>query len=187
MYQSLLHAYELQTKNNVNSTPGSPFKYARRILSPFIAVRNASPQKHGYRLGTYRTQLPGNLSVWSFNSILLQAQSEQQLGKNHTGRVIFHQAARFSGYTRTMLLDPQSQTAIVVLMNSLRLVDLPDIAGSLLLGAILGEDDPPSYLGLAKSVISTNISLYDTYTKALSKMKTTLAPLFPPHYYEGDY
>ncbi|RDL39061.1 Beta-lactamase protein [Venustampulla echinocandica] len=187
MYRSLLHAYNHQTNNKVDSTPGSPFKYACRLLYPHIGVGIASLEKQGYCLGTYRTQLPGNLSAASYNSILLQQKNSRQFGKTHAGRAIFHQIATFTGYNGLMLLDPLSQTAIVVLVNSLPLFDITDVLGRLLLGTILGEDDPTDYIGLANSVKDINMLLYDVYAAGLDKRKADVALSFPLKYYEGDY
>ena len=86
-----------------------------------------------------------------------------------------------------MLLDPQSQTAIIVLVNSLPLFDVTDVTGQLLLGAILEEADPPDYVGLAESVKNVNMFLYHFYAAGLDKKKTDIAPRFPLKHYEGDY
>jgi CubicO group peptidase (beta-lactamase class C family) len=187
MYQSLLHAYHHQITNNIDSTPRSPFKYARRIMSPHIGIGNASAENQGYCLGAYRTKLPGNLSAVSYNSLLLQKKDNRTFGESHAGRPIFHQVASFTGYNGSMFLDPQSQTAIFVLVNSLPLFDVTDLVGQLLLGSILGEASSPDFVGLAKSVKSRNMILYDSYTAALAKKKTNIIPQFPLQDYEGEY
>ncbi|CAG8951550.1 hypothetical protein HYFRA_00007466 [Hymenoscyphus fraxineus] len=187
MYQSLLNAYDHQTRNNVDNTPGSPFRYTRRLLYPHIGVGTASPEKQGYCLGTYRMQLPGDISTASYNSILLQQKNNRVIGKSHTGRIIFHQIATFTGYNGSMLLDPLSHTAIVVLVNSLPSFDITDILGQLLLGTILGEEDPTNFLSLARSVKDVNKSVYSAYAASLAKKKSKVALTFPLTYYEGEY
>ncbi|KAH3918709.1 hypothetical protein HBH56_023200 [Parastagonospora nodorum] len=187
MYQSLLHAYDHQRRNDVDCTPGSPFKYARKILSPHVGVGNASAEKQGYCLGTYRTELPGNLSFASYNSILLGKKSNRLFGSAHAGRAIFHQVANFTGYTGSILLDPQSQSAVFVLANSLPLFDISGIVGQVLLGTLLGEIDQTHYLDLAKSVKRANMLVYDAYASGLASKKTDINPSFPLKNYQGDY
>ncbi|KAH8707168.1 beta-lactamase/transpeptidase-like protein [Phaeosphaeriaceae sp. PMI808] len=187
MYQSLLHAYDHQKRNDVDSTPGSPFKYVRRILSSHIGVGNASAEQQGYCLGTYRTQLPGNLSFASYNSILLGKKNSLPFGTANEGRAVFHQVASFTGYNGSMLLDPQSKSAIFVLVNSLPLFDITDMLGKLLLGTILGEQNQKDHIKLAKSVKKTNMVLYDAYKAGLEAKKTEKSPSFPLKDYEGDY
>ena len=186
MYQSLLRAYDHQKKTDVDSTPGSPFKYARKILSPHVGVGNASPDKQGFCLGIYRTQLPGNLSFASFNSILLDKKSNRQFGSAHTGRAIYHQAANFTGYTGSMLLDPQSQSAVFVLANSLPLFDISGILGEVLLGALLGEKDQSHYMELATSVKKLNTLVYAAYASSLASKKTDINAPFPLEAFEGE-
>jgi hypothetical protein len=187
MYQSLLHAYDHQKKNDVHSTPGSPFKYVRRILSAHIGIGDASPEQQGYCLGTYRTRLPGNLSFASYNSMLLGKEHDQLFGTTNEGREVFHQVARFTGYNGSMLLDPQSKSAMFVLVNSLPLFDITDIIGKLLLGTIIGEQDQQEYIKLAKSVKNTNMTLFDTYKAGLVARKTGTPPSLPLGDFEGDY
>ncbi|KUJ07886.1 beta-lactamase/transpeptidase-like protein [Mollisia scopiformis] len=93
----------------------------------------------------------------------------------------------FTGYNGSMILDPQSQTAIVVLVNSLPLFDITDVAGQLILGAILEETNPPDYTSLSKSVRHVNTLLYDAYTAGLEKKKTEVPTQFPLKHYEGEY
>lgn len=189
MYQSLLHAYNHQKDHGVNVTPGSPFKYATRLLSPHVGIGNAPPEKQGYCLGTYSTQLPGNLSSPSINSILMKIKKKagRSFGVANGGRLIFHQVANFTGYSGSMFLDPQSQSAIFVLVNSLPLFDVADTIGQILLGSIFDEQDPPNYVDLAKSIKTTNINLYDMYANALGAMRTKKKPSLLLEEFEGEY
>jgi hypothetical protein len=150
-------------------------------------VGNASPDKQGYCLGTYRTQLPGNISFASFNSILLGKKSNRQSGSAHAARAVYHQVANFTGYTGSILLDPQSQSAVFVLANSLPLFDISGILGEVLLGALLGEKDQSHYIELATSVKKVNTIVYDAYASGLASKKTDINPTFPLENFEGKY
>jgi CubicO group peptidase (beta-lactamase class C family) len=187
MYQSLLQAYNHQTINNTDRTPGSPFKFARRIFAPYVGIGNASPESHGYALGAYRTKLPTNLSSASYNSILLQGNSDYHIGTANAGRVVYYQAGTFTGYSSSMILDPQSQSAIVILVNSLPLFDIADFLGQLLLTTLIGEEVKTDYLQLAESIISTNSLVYDSYKFGLDKKRSDKQKSFSLKAYEGEY
>ncbi|KAF2439274.1 beta-lactamase/transpeptidase-like protein [Karstenula rhodostoma CBS 690.94] len=95
--------------------------------------------------------------------------------------------ATFTGYNGFMLLDPKSQSAIFVLVNSLPLVDITEMIGQLLLGAVLEENDPPDYIKLAKSVKNANMLVYDSYKSGLRQKRTETPTSCPLKEYEGDY
>lgn len=84
------------------------------------------------------------------------------------------------------MLDPQTHTAIVVLVNSLPLFDVTNVIGHLLLETIIGEEST-DWLQLAQSVKDKNLGLYDFYTAAVEKKKTNAALSFPLKHYEGNY
>ncbi|KAF1964693.1 beta-lactamase/transpeptidase-like protein [Bimuria novae-zelandiae CBS 107.79] len=69
--------------------------------------------------------------------------------------------ASFTGYYGCMLLDPQYQSTIVVLVNSLPLVDITEIIGQLVLGTVLEENSWPDYIKLAQSVKNANMLDYE--------------------------
>ena len=187
MYQSLLHAYNHQMNEKVDFTPGSPFRYARHLLSAHIGVGEAALDQQGYCLGTYRSTLPANLSTASYNSILLGKQSQPLFGKKNDGRIVFHQVATFTTYNGVLLMEPQSQTAVFVLVNSLPLFDVTDMVAKLLLGIILGETDQPDYMKIAKSIIQVNSNVYKAYAVGLERLKSRLPTSYALAAYEGDY
>ncbi|EAT85946.2 hypothetical protein SNOG_06115 [Parastagonospora nodorum SN15] len=92
-----------------------------------------------------------------------------------------------TSYTGSILLDPQSQSAVFVLANSLPLFDISGIVGQVLLGTLLGEIDQTHYLDLAKSVKRANMLVYDAYASGLASKKTDINPSFPLKNYQGDY
>jgi CubicO group peptidase (beta-lactamase class C family) len=187
MYQSLLHAYDHQIKNGVDSTPGSPFKYARKLLCPHVSIGNAPSGRQAYCLGAYRTQLPGNLSFASFNSMLWKEASQQTFGDGHDGRMVFHQAANFTGYSGFMFLDLQTQSAVVVLTNSLPLFDITNIVGQLIFGTLLGKIDSSGYMELARSVKKANMRFYGAITSGLEKRRSGTSSARPLRDYQGEY
>ncbi|PVH97613.1 beta-lactamase/transpeptidase-like protein [Periconia macrospinosa] len=96
-------------------------------------------------------------------------------------------AATFTGYSGSMVLDPRSQSAIVILVNSLPLFDIADFLGQLLLGTLLGEEVKTDYVQLAESIIGTNKRLYDFYKFELDKKRSDKKTTFPLKKYEGEY
>ncbi|KAF2683208.1 beta-lactamase/transpeptidase-like protein [Lentithecium fluviatile CBS 122367] len=100
----------------------------------------------------------------SFHGRLIAAGVRASVSGGPLGRV-----TTFTGYNGSMLLDPQSQSAVFILVNSLPLFDITDMLGQLLLGMIIGENDCPDYIEFPKS------------------KRTNKPPSFPLKHYEGDY
>ncbi|KAH8590319.1 hypothetical protein B0O99DRAFT_599180 [Bisporella sp. PMI_857] len=187
MYKAMIHAYKHQNTNNVNLTPGSPFKYMRRAFEPHIGVQGNPKEKVGYCLGTYRTLLPGNLSTSTINMILLGKSQKVVFGLQSAGVEIFHQNGAHPGAFGALHLVPSIDSAVFVLANSLPLYDVCDYVGQLVLAILLGEHRLPDYLSLAKTAKSVYVSLYDKIGAFLDMGKTNTPPDFPLTSYEGGY
>ncbi|KAH8678561.1 beta-lactamase/transpeptidase-like protein [Tricladium varicosporioides] len=187
MYKAMLHAYKHQTKTDMDSTPGSPFKYMRRIFKPHIGVAGRATEEVGYCLGAYRTTLPGNLSGPTINRILLGRKVDTTFGYNSVGTVVYHQNGARPGAFGALHLIPSINSAIVVLTNSLPLYDVCDYIAQLILGVLLGENQLPDYLSLAKSAKHVNITLYDKLGAFLEMGKGGTPPEVPLTTFEGNY
>jgi len=187
MYKSMLHAYKHQTKDDRDTTPGSPFTYMRRIFEPHIGVGGRAKEEVGYCLGAYRTTLPGNLSGSTINRILLGKKAGTTFGHKSVGTVVFHQNGARPGAFGALHLVPSIDSAIVIVTNSLPLYDVCDYIAQLSLAVLLGEDQLPDYLSLAKSARHANVTLYDKLGAFLEMGKDNTPPELPLTSFEGNY
>lgn len=187
LYRSLLFAFKHQSEHETNSTEGSPFKHVRSILSPYIGVGSVKADDMVYCLGLYRTRLPNNLGVSSMNNLLLGPKRMPRIGINSPGLEVYHHTGNVPGYFASAFLIPSTQSAVVVLTNSLPFVDPTDFVGQLLVSHLLEEQPPQNLLELCHLGRSASLKSYETLTAQLEKHKTTQAPQFQLTAYEGDY
>ncbi|KAF2681174.1 beta-lactamase/transpeptidase-like protein [Lentithecium fluviatile CBS 122367] len=171
---ALLHAYQHQTANEVDSTPDSPFTHLRTVFSPCIALPRSQLEQEAYCLGVYRTRLPGNLSCGSLNGGLPRNQipifeANEQGGSTEE---VFHHAGLCPGYVHAMMLVPRTQSGVVVLTNATPLVDASDFSTQLLLSVLLNVRPPENLLGLAARSVQMQLGWYTQMQAALDGLKT---------------
>lgn len=187
MYQSLLFAYKTQLEQDLDSTAGSPLKQVRTILSPHIRIDSSNLEDMAYCFGLYRTRLPNNLGMSSMNNLLLGPKRMPLIGSSSPGLEIFYHAGNVPGSLASTFLLPSSQSAVVVLANSLPLMDPTDFVGQLIMSPLVGEQPPSNLLELCKLGRSASMASYEALSAQLEKHKTTEPPRYPLAAYEGDY
>lgn len=187
MYQSFLFTYEYQLEDDSDSTEGSPFKQVRTILSPYIGVGSSKIEDVAYCLGLYRTRLPNNLGISSMNNLLLGAKQMPRIGSSSPGVEIYRHAGNVPGFVGSTFLIPSSESAVVVLTNSLPFMDFTDFVGQLIVSLLVGEQPPENLLELCKLGRSASLTSYKALSAQLEKYKTTQPLRFPLAAYEGDY
>jgi CubicO group peptidase (beta-lactamase class C family) len=190
MYQSFLSACTHQEKNGVRNTPGSPWTHTRDILTPHVRVGSSNIHDLAYCLGLYRSKLPANLSVASLNQQMLGAARVPipKIGSQNEGLEVYHHTGAVPGFHASMFMVPSTESAVVVLTNSLPLLDPTDFTAQLILSILLGE--PPlqnEFLALSEIARPIQIIGYERLGAALEKKKTEIPPSFPLSQYEGDF
>lgn len=189
LYRSFLSAHAYQQKHNVDSTPGSPWKYTRKILEPQVAV-GLEAQKLGYCLGIYRAVLPANLSVSSMNQQLFGAldYSVPEFGAANEGLKVWFHGAGMPGCHGSMVMIPDTESAVVVLANALPLVDCTDFVAQLALAVLLGEtDQEEKFVEMAGMARPFQLLGYERLAAQPEKKKTDVPPSLPLSGYEGSY
>ncbi|KAF2869204.1 beta-lactamase/transpeptidase-like protein [Massariosphaeria phaeospora] len=189
LYIALLHAYQHQTANNVDTTPNSPFTYLRTIFSPHIKFPGSTLDKQAYCLGVYRTQLPGNLSCASINS-LLPRRDIPVFGAAEAPPLteeIFHHTGNFPGGVGSMLLVPRTNSGVVVMANATPSMDAPDFIAQILLSALLDTQPPPNLPSLSRKVIQMQTAIFDQAASMVESCKTDTPPSLPLPAYAGSY
>jgi len=186
-YKSILSSYNDQKVSGSTSTSGSPFKHLQTIFSPHVKLGKSQSDDQAYCLGLYKTKLPGNLGIASFNHACLGPKNSHFTGGLKPGLEVFHHTGNVPGALASMFLIPDSESAIVALSNSFGLSDPTDFIGRLLLSVILGETIPGNFVALSKLVQKNHLDSYSKLSTQLEKYKTTKPPSQPLSAYEGDY
>jgi hypothetical protein len=173
MYQSLLFAYGHQSQSSSDTTPASPFKHLRTIFSTHIENDVA------YCLGLYRTRLPGNLCIGSMNSLLIGPSRMPSIGTDSQGLDVYHHTANISSFTASAFLIPSSKSAVVVITNSLPMMDPTDFVGQSILSLLQGEQVPADLSKLSERACAASLSSHQVLASQLANRKTAQSPRFP--------
>ena len=187
LYRSLLFAFKHQSKHNTHSTEGSPFAHIRSIFSPYSEMGGHKIDDVAYCLGQYRTRLPNNLGVASVNNLILGPRRMPRIGSGSAGLEVYHHTGNIPGYFASAFLIPSTESAIVVLTNSLPSMDPTDFVGQLLMSHLLGEQPPQNLLELCKLGQARLRAGYKALAAQLEPRKDARPPLFRLAAYEGDY
>jgi len=195
MYKTLLRTYNSQKASGLTSTPGSPFKQLEQMFSPYIVPNSAAPfEETAYCLGLYRTNLPGNLSVASMNTLLLGGPKKNVIPKLGSaddsparGVQVFSHTGTIPGSLASYFLVPATESAVVILTNSLPLMDPTDFVGQAALAVLLGEEPSNKYPLLAQAATMASLVGYDMLKDALEGEKTEIPPSLPAEAYTGEY
>ena len=189
MYQGILHAKKDQSQTGLDLTPGSPFKHTRTIFSPHIPIAASKIDGAAYCLGLYRTRLPGMLGTASINKMLLSPKTLGPTGINSPGVEIYHHTGNLPGFLASAFLIPSTETAVVVLTNSMALMDPTDLVGQLIVSILIADDKKPpnNFPELARTARSTMLNAYQKLATTLEKGKTAKPPRSPISVYKGHY
>ncbi|KAM7195510.1 protein flp [Rhypophila sp. PSN 637] len=149
--------WALATLEAINETSSGSAKASSTVLKqmPYImsnhaAVLNPSMRERSYGLGWVRTQLPGAVGVIGDNFPLWTVKDQPILGdKDHPLLMIYHQGSTV-GYYSHIALFPDTNSAVVVLTNSIALSDAPDWISRAIIQAMFGLRDGHDYVRLAR-------------------------------------
>ncbi|KIM98635.1 hypothetical protein OIDMADRAFT_202404 [Oidiodendron maius Zn] len=174
---------EHQFSSRLTSTPGSPLKQANHILSAQIPIGSPSYHETSYALGWARTQLPGPMGAIGLNGLWLRGPAGSPTGmpfvaKSATPQLaIYHQGSNPGVLAATILL-PESQSAIVVLSNTLALNDCADWVSQLLVESLLDVDGKfkNDYLQIVKDTVALALAWYPAMAKELRENRTLEIP-----------
>lgn len=128
----------------------SVLKQVPQILSSHIAIKNPSLRERSYGYGWIRTQLPGvvglvgdNAGLWDMEDSPILSTPDQPL------LMIYHQGSTV-GYYTFIALFPDSNSAVVVLINSIAISDAADWIGRVFIQALFHLQDNNDYVKLAE-------------------------------------
>lgn len=128
----------------------SVLKQGPQILSSHFAIKNPSLRERSYGYGWIRTQLPGvvglvgdNAGLWDMEDSPILSTPDQPL------LMVYHQGSTV-GYYTFIALFPDSNSAVVVLINSIAISDAADWIGRVFIQALFHLQDNNDYVKLAE-------------------------------------
>lgn len=152
--------------------PDSPLKELDRIFSAEIPVRGPSYRERSYALGWIRTQLPGVLGAMGENVDILGGIDDlPELGHHAPSKLCFYHLGSTVGYYSSIVLFPETQSAVVVLANSIPLSDSPDNIAQAITQALFDFPQPIDFVSLTTMVTCKLVESYDEMAATLAQRR----------------
>ncbi|KAK8122854.1 hypothetical protein PG984_011524 [Apiospora sp. TS-2023a] len=155
-------------------TEGLPLRQVPELMSAKIPMDQPTRNEVSYALGWQRIQLPGKMGQIGLNSGLLPRGGMPVIGNGIPSElVLFHQGS-VPGLLSFAALVPGTNSAIVVLSNSLALTDVADWVGQLVLQELLNVPDThkANIMDCAKATMVENLKWYPRIVECLEKGRT---------------
>jgi CubicO group peptidase (beta-lactamase class C family) len=127
----------------------SPLRDIRMLLSNQIPLDNPSRDYRFYGFGWIRTQLPGVVGLQGTNAELFDVEELPILGRYSPPMMAYYHQGSTYGYYSAILLLPETQSAVVVLTNSIPLNDAADWIVQVYASALFGFRNPANYVEFA--------------------------------------
>lgn len=134
------------------------------LVRPHVPRPVETVLEQTYALGWNRTQLPG-LIDFGWNGHMLK--EFPLLGESYPGRLALWHGGNMPGTTAAICLLPETQTAVVVLQNSLGLCDAADLILQALVDTIFTGSPQQDYVSLASACVDSSIRRMDDVEKTL--------------------
>lgn len=148
-YKTFLKSLNNQVHTGQNSTPGSPLKHVRQLMSPHMQLPEEIYEKSSYGLGWTLTDLPAPMGAIGLNPDLVD--ETPVVGREAFSRkVVYHQGS-LAGALSAVNLFPETESVIVVLSNTLGLNDCLDWVAQLLKEALFEAKHNEDYISWAKA------------------------------------
>ena len=132
---TLIATQELEFDSDAKFTKTSPLKNVATQISAHIATSIPHYREASYGLVWARIQLLGKPGSTGCNGIFVKSIPSIFQGKQQQ-RVIYHQGS-LAGYTSALILLPETNSAIAILTNSIKLGDCVDWISQLILETLI--------------------------------------------------
>lgn len=189
--QALIKAYNNEQNADQGSSPGSPLKQLSKQTSGLTPFAKPFDSGSAYGMGWVRAQLPTALGAVGCNPGFVKNMPIAGQGTDEV--VIYHQGS-MAGYTASAFLIPSSESAIVVLSNSISLNDCADWVGQLILEALIDVEKRNDYKKYAKESADAHLAKFPSMRQNLdanrvpdTKPKNLDAYLGNYHNHIGDF
>ena len=121
-----------------------------------------------YGFGWARVQLPGPMGAMDCNPLLMP-HDMPVVGKGAPSKFVCYHQSSLPGALAAMNQIPETESAIVVLSNSLALNYVSDWVGQLVLEELLRASERNDYIKAVESSVAENAKWFSTTMKGLEK------------------
>ena len=187
-YRNFLKAVRDQCSHNLTSSSGSPFKQVPELLTSQITMDGlpSAYSETSYTLGWAQTRLPTALGALGGNVDLVAHMP--RIGENLERKttVLYHSGS-LVGYLSSVILLPNTDSAIIVLTNTLSNQDSADWISQVLLESILDVPHPNDYITLAEEAAATYKTFFPKMHNALAEQRKEGTSMRKLDLYVGQY
>ena len=161
LYRVFLASANDQFASGTTSTKYSPLKQVNHLMSAKIPMHQATHGEASYGYGWARVQLPGPMGNVGNNPPLM-LDGMPVVGKGGPSRLVLYHQGSLPGALAAVNLIPDTESAIIVLTNSLGLNDTADWIGQLVLEEFLEVPKRNDYIKAAKTSVAANAEWHST-------------------------
>ena len=166
LYKHILESSKDQFERNATATEGSPLKELATILAPHTIVPGYSAGEQAYGLGFCLTDLPGTLGAMGINGMYTSKMPVVGRGIAEKKRV-WHHNGSLAALLSCIHVLPETNSAIVVLTNSLAKNDAADWLAQLVLEAFIDNPQKNDYELIAKESADGMVNKWHAMEKQL--------------------
>ncbi|SLM37297.1 d-protein [Lasallia pustulata] len=156
--------------NGRTSTEGSPLKQVNHLMSAKVPMNQPTLRETSYGFGWALVQLPGTMGDIGCNPPLMP-HGMPVLGKGAPSRLVIYYQGSLPGALAAVNLIPDTETAIVVLTNSMFLNDTPDWVGQLVLEELLEVPERNDYVKAAEASVAEAAKWYPATVGELQRAR----------------
>ncbi|KAH6635889.1 penicillin-binding protein [Chaetomium tenue] len=167
-----------------------PLRHIRTIISNQIPLHDPSRDFRFYGLGWIRTQLPGVVGLQGDNPALLPLDDLPILGAGGPKIVTYYHQGSALGYYSALFLFPETESAIIVLTNSIPLNDATDWIAQAYVSALFNFTKPANYVALAGESRRSKVAALDSIRSNFDELRRNHPgnkPQLPLQSYWGIY
>ena len=176
-YAMLLRATKEETPSSGTRERSSPLKQARELFRPHTTMERLLPSfgKTKYTLGWAQVILPNALGALSGNAELVK-EMPCIGGGLANAPLVFYQSGSLVGYQSSALLIPDTDSAIVVLSNTLANQNAADWIAQALLEALIDVPHPTDFVALAREAAAEDAMLFSYMHQVLVAKRIMKTP-----------
>lgn len=171
LYRSMLKACISQFKLGNTSTPGNPFQQLTSTMSAHTILPGYSLRESSYGMGWIRTQLPNQMCKISPNYSLLG--TAPTVDNGGASRLIIAHYGSMPGSYSGVNLFPETESAIVVLINTTPMCDLSDWMTQLLTQTIFDVPEKVDFVSWVRQTVDAELGWH---ARIVSDMKRNQKP-----------
>lgn len=163
----------LHAEANPSSSSKSVLRHIPTIISNQIPLDEPSHAFRFYGMGWARTQLPGVVGLLGDNVDFFPVSELPILGAGAPPMVTYYHQGSAPGYYSSLFLFPETESAVVVLTNSIPLNDAADWLAQAYIAALFDFPSPADYVALAAESRRKKVAAMQRIRPAFDEIRRT--------------